>query len=115
MTAIVLNRKISEVKKKIVVSDLVKKTDYNAKISEIEGKYMPTSDYNEFTSDILDARIKIKELVNISDISNLVKNSDLNTKLSPLATKAELKADRDKIGKLEAFDSSYFHGKIVFS
>lgn len=39
MTATVINTKISEVKYKIrVVSDLVKKTDYDIKISEIEGK-----------------------------------------------------------------------------
>ena len=39
MTATVINTKISEVKYKIwVVSDLVKKTDYDTKISEIEGK-----------------------------------------------------------------------------
>ena len=37
--------------------------------------------------------------MNKSDISNLVKN----TKLTTLATKAELKAEPDKIMKLQAF------------
>ena len=66
----------------------------DAKISKFEGKYFTSSDYNKFASDILDAKIKQKELANNSDISNLVKNSDL------LATKAELKAKQDKIVKL---------------
>ena len=40
---------------------------------------MTTSDYSKFSSDILDAKIKQKEVPNKSDIYNLVKNSDLNT------------------------------------
>ena len=39
-----------------VASDLVKKTYYDAKILEIKGKYITTSDYNKFTSDILDVK-----------------------------------------------------------
>ena len=69
----VLSTKFKEVDNKIPdASGLVKKTDYDAKTTEIEGKYFTTSDYNNFTSDILDAKIKQKELVNISNISNLV-------------------------------------------
>ena len=50
----VVNTKIGEVENKISnASGLVKKTDYDAKISEIKGKYFTTSDYNKFTSDIL--------------------------------------------------------------
>ena len=45
MTAAVLNTKISKVMNEIsVVNDSVNKTDYDAKISEIEGKYYATSD-----------------------------------------------------------------------
>ena len=67
MTITVLTTKNKEVKNKMTVSsDLVKKTDYGAKISEIEGKYFTTSDYNNFTSDILEAKIKQKELANKS-------------------------------------------------
>ena len=69
----VLSTKFKEVDNKIPdASGLVKKTDYDAKTTEIDGKYFTTSDYNNFTSDILDAKIKQKELVNISNISNLV-------------------------------------------
>ena len=86
--------KLKKLIKNVWLSGLVKKTDYDAKISKFEGKYFTSSDYNKFASDVLDAKIKQKELANKSDISNLVKNSDL------LATKAELKAKQDKIVKL---------------
>ena len=93
-----------------VVTDLVKETNYDPKILKIEGKYINTSDSNKFTSNILDAKVKQKELDNKSDISNLIKNSDLNT----LAAKTELKAEKHEIVKIQAFDSSYFHSKFVW-
>ena len=115
MTATAINTKIKEVDNKIPnLSSLVKKTDYDAKISDIQGKYFTTSDYNKFTGDIFDAKIKQKELVNKSDICNLVKNSDLNTILATLATKTELKEEPDKIVRLQTFDLSYFIGKIFY-
>ena len=40
------------------VSDIVKKTDYDAEIPDIDVKYFTMSDYNKFTNDILDAKIK---------------------------------------------------------
>ena len=62
---------IGKVEKKIPdVSGLVKKRDYNAKISDIKGKYFTSSDYNKFMSEIADAKIKQ---------TNLETNSDLNT------------------------------------
>ena len=45
------------------IPDVCKKTDYGAKISDTEGKYFTTSNYNKFTSNILDAKIKEKGLV----------------------------------------------------
>ena len=76
MTTTVLDTNIGEVEIKIPdVSGLVKKTDYDARISDIEKKYLTTSDNNRFTSGILDAKMK-KELVYKSNISNLVKNSN---------------------------------------
>ena len=69
VTTTARNTKIIEVKNKFPnVSGLVKKTDYDAKISAIEGKYFTTDDYNKFTSDILDAKIKQKLLVNKFDL-----------------------------------------------
>ena len=70
-----LNTTISKVKNTIVVSDGGKKANYDTKILEIQRKYSTTSNYNEFTSDTLDARMKQKELGNKSVISNLEKTS----------------------------------------
>ena len=82
VTTTILNIKISEIENKIPnISDLIKKEDQHAEISDIEEKYFTTSDYNKFTSEILDAKIKQKELVIKSDISNLVKDSDLTQNL----------------------------------
>ena len=76
MTTTVLDTNIGEVEIKIPdVSGLVKKTNYDARISDIEKEYLTTSDNNRFTSGILDAKMK-KELVYKSNISNLVKNSN---------------------------------------
>ena len=94
-TTAFLYTKIGEVDNKIPdFGVLVKKTDYNAKISDIEKKYFTTSDYNKFTSEILDAKIKLK--------------------VATLATRAELKAEQDKIVKLQTHDLSYFLGKTCF-
>ena len=38
------------------VSNLIKKTDYDAKISDIESKNFTTSDRNKFTNNVLDAK-----------------------------------------------------------
>ena len=82
MTTNFLNRKITKVENGISnVSGVVQKPDYDAKITGIKGKHFTTADYNRFTGDILDTKIRQKELGNKSDISNLIKYSDLSTKL----------------------------------
>ena len=43
-------------------------------------------------SNILDSKIKEKELADKSNISNFVKSSDLNTKLKTLANKERTKS-----------------------
>lgn len=53
------------------------KTDYNAKIKDIMVKYFTTADYNRFTGDILDAKIKRKVLVSKFDIADFVKKQNL--------------------------------------
>ena len=59
MATIGLNTKTKEVDKKIPdLNSLFNKTDHDAKISETEGKYFATSDYNKFQIDILAAKIK---------------------------------------------------------
>ena len=79
-TTALRNKEIGEAENKIPVSNLLKKT-------YIRHYKNTNSDYNKFTSDILDAKIKQKELANKSSIYNLVKKSDLNTKLATLAQK----------------------------
>ena len=67
VTTAVFNTKIKEVENKIlIVSDLVKKTDYNAKMSDIKKKLFNTFDYNKFSTETLDAKTKEKELVDQS-------------------------------------------------
>ena len=69
VTTTVLNTKINEVENEIPsVTSLVQKIDFGAKIKYSEGKYFTTVDYNTFTSDALDVKIKQKELFNKSDI-----------------------------------------------
>ena len=59
VTATVLNTKIGEVQNNILgVNGLVKKTDNNAKISELETKYFTTYDYNKVTIEIFETKIK---------------------------------------------------------
>ena len=92
----------------------LKKTDYNAKISDTESKYFTTADYNKCTTQTLDAKIKQKELVDKFAIDGFISNAILNKKVAILATNVELKAEQDKITKLQAFDSSYIRGKSHF-
>ena len=70
--------------------------------------------YDKFTNEILDANIKNKELVNKSDISKFINNFDLDKNIETLATKADLKAEQDKIVKLQTYDSSLYIGQSYF-
>ena len=76
------NADINIVENKIIkVSDLVKNTDYDAKISEIEGIYFTTSDYDKFTWEIIDAMI----------LSGFINDSYLINKRETWAAKRELR------------------------
>ena len=83
------------------VSDLVKKIEYNAKLSDIKDKYSTTSDYNEFVNEILDIKVKGKGLVDHSDISRLIDNSDLDKKKknSNITNKSRVKSKAIKNGE----------------
>ena len=75
ITGLAITSDFSAIEKRITnVSDLVNKTDDDVEISDIETIYFTTSDYNEFTSEILHAKTKQKGLDDKSNISNLVKN-----------------------------------------
>ena len=63
MNNITLNTKIGDVEnKKTGVSSLVKKTVFNAKLSDIEKKCFTNSKYNKFTWEILHAKRKRKRI-----------------------------------------------------
>ena len=79
---------------------IAKKADYDAKISDIGKKYFTTSDYNKFTNDILDTKIKNKKLVNEFHISVLINNTGLDEKIKKLTAKEEVKVEQYKIVKL---------------
>ena len=72
---------------------MVKKIDFNAKVTEIEGK--------------------------IPDVSNLVKNTDFDTRLKTISARVTKNKSKhllveNKLKTLKAFDSSYFLGKNYF-
>ena len=90
ITGLVTTAALAAVEKKIQnVSDQVKKTKYDAKVSEIYIKYFNRSDYDNFTTDILNTKIKQKELVDESDISRFKYKFDLEKKIRTLGAKAD--------------------------
>ena len=69
MTKTVLDRKTNKVENKVlIVSSLVQKTDYDAKIKEIERKYFTTANYKKIASEILEVKIKQEKLDNKFDV-----------------------------------------------
>ena len=58
--------------------------------------------------------MKQKELVDTSASAGFTDNANLDQKVATLEAKAKLKAEQEKIIKLQAFDSSYFCGKSYF-
>ena len=107
---------MTAVKNKIPnVSNLVKKTAYDAEILDIKFKYFTTTNYNRFTNEKIDLKIKLKELANKFDIAGFIDNSDFNKKGGNISNKSRIKkAEQDKITKLEKFYSSYLRGKSHF-
>ena len=100
------------------VSNLVKKTDYNTKITEIEiklnnhnhDKYITTSEFNTLAEDAFKAKLKQANLVAKADFDNVV--SSLDSKIATNKTKNE--SIENELTKFKIFDSSYFIGKIHF-
>ena len=80
VTIAALNTKVEEVKNKIpdVTGLLVNKIVYQAKISDIEGKYFTTYDYNKSTGEILDTELKQKNLAKYIDLNTV---SELDQKI----------------------------------
>ena len=53
---------------------------------DTESKYFTSSDYNKFSNEIINAKIKEKELVDKHEIFGFINNSDLDKKIATLAT-----------------------------
>ena len=92
---IFLNAKINEVKGEIYsVSNLVKKADYNTKINEIKKKItdhnhdkgITTPEFNRFTAEILDLRLKRANLASKNDIANFVNKTYFANKLKDVTS-----------------------------
>ena len=73
--------------KTLDVTNLVKKTDYDAETWDIKSKYFTAADYNTFINKKLDLKMKQKELVDKSATVDLVKNAELDRKSSNISNK----------------------------
>ena len=83
-------------------------------MKDIKKKYFTASDYKKFMNNILDAKITWKKLVNESGLNGKIKTLAKREEIKLLATKVELKAEQDKIVKLETYDLSLFIGQRYF-
>ena len=100
------------------VSNLVTKTDYDTKVTEIENKltndnhdkYIGTSEFNKIAADVFNVRLAQ---------ANLIAKTDFDAKLSNLNRKTANNKSKhllveNKLKKLKTLDSSYFIGKSHF-
>ena len=100
------------------VSSLVKKIDYNTKITEIEkkladhnhDKYITTLEFNTLAADVFNARLAQANLITKTDFD--AKLSSLNRKIT--SNKSKHLLVENELKKLKTFDSSYFRGKSHF-
>ena len=89
------------------ISDLVKKTDYNTKINDIENilnnhnhdKYVATTEFNTLAANVFNARLAQANLITKTDFD--AKLSSLNIKFTSNKTKSLLNDN----------DLSYYRGK----
>ena len=100
---------------------LLKKLDYNTKVTEINfykvklnnhnhDKYIDTQEFNKLAADVLNARLAQANLVTKTDFDD--KLSNLNSKITKNETDHLLVPNKFK--KLKTFDLSYLIGKSHF-
>ena len=131
-TYTILNAKRNEVKDEILnntnftatavesktpnVNDLVKKADYDAEIKYIKNKYFTTFNRNKFTNNITDEKITAKKkLVNEISLNERINTLARKKEIKKFATHTELKAEQDKMVKLQTYDLSLFIGQSTLS
>ena len=86
----------------LVISNLVKKTDYKTKINEIEKKItdhnhdknITTPEFNKFITKICDLRLKRENLASKSDIANFVNKTDSDNELK------DVKRNKNELNEL---------------
>ena len=91
---------------------MVKKTDYNTKVTEIKNKlnnhnhdkYIDTQEFNKLAADVFNARLAQANLITKTDFDANLNRKITNNKSKHLLVENEL-------NKLKTFDSSYFIGK----
>ena len=97
---------------------LLKKTDYNTKIIEIENKitnhkhdeYITTPEFNKLAVNTFNARIAQANLITKTDFD--AKLSGLNRKITK--NKSDHLLFKNELNKLKTFDFGYFIGKNHF-
>ena len=97
---------------------MVKKTDYDTKVTEIENKlnnhnhdkYIDTPEFNKLAGDVFNARLAQANLVTKTDFDD--KLSNLNRKITK--NKADHLLVQNELKKLKTFDLGYFIGKNYF-
>ena len=100
------------------VRSLVKKADYNTKVTEIESKlnnhnhdkYIDTSEFNKLAANVFNARFALANLITKTDFD--AKLSRTNRKITENQTEKLLV--KNQLKKLKTFDLSYFIGKSHF-
>ena len=119
ITGVATNSALNAVENKIPdVSSLVKKSDYDAKISEIENKvndhnhdkYITTPEFNILAARSFNARLAQVDLVTRTDFD--VKLQNLNKKIN--SNKAKHLLVETELKKLEKIDAAYFRGTNYF-
>ena len=102
-----------------IVSNLVKKkTDFIAKVTEIENKlnnhnhykYIDTPEFNKLAGHVFNARLAQGNLVTTTDFDDKLSNS--NRKITKNKTDHALV--QNELKKMKTFDLSYFIGKNCF-
>ena len=96
------------------VSDLVKKADLLQKYQTLRKNILLLLIIINLLMIYLIRRWKKRKIVNESHISRFINNTDLDERITKIATTPELKAEQDKITKLQTYNFSYFLGKNFF-
>ena len=110
------------------MSNLVKKTNYNTNISEIENKittdhdhdkYITTHEFNKVTAENFTLRLAQANLASKSDIANFVKKTDLNNnELNEISKKVKAVPKKglakDLINKISILNGAIYYSSGIF-